>query len=94
VPRYVEVETSGSGPPPAAYLRIRNDHPAAVNVYVTAKTSELFLRQVRAQANEIFPVFGVSRGTLVSLRAKAVDGSQTWSRDSVALADTVQWNLR
>jgi hypothetical protein len=92
--RLIKVRTGSRTPPAAAYLSLENGHTGAVNVYLIAKTTEVFLRQVKARTRETFPVHGVETGTLVSLRAKAVDGQQSWVRDSVALADTIRWNLR
>jgi hypothetical protein len=90
--RQVEVRT---GPTPAAdvSLRFTNNLSQAVNVYVTSGGSDIFLKQVAANSVEVLPISGMSAGTTVSLKARTVDGTRTYTRDNVYLATNYEWRV-
>ena len=90
--RQVEVRT---GPTPAADVSIRftNNISQAVNVYVTTGGSDVFLKQVAANSVEVLPVSGMSAGSVVTLKARTVDGTRTYTRDNVALAANYEWRV-
>ncbi len=90
--RQVEVRT---GPPPAADVSIRltNNLSQAVNVYVTTGGTDVFLKQVAANSVEVLPVSGIAAGTTVTLKARTVDGTRTYTRDNVYLATNYEWRV-
>jgi len=72
---------------------VTNNHTQAVNVIVVSAGNEIFARQVPAGATETIPVAGVAVGSSVTLRATAVDGSRSWSKQNVVLASTTPWQV-
>jgi hypothetical protein len=90
--RQVEVRT-GAQPAAAVTLRMTNNLSQAVNVYVTSGGSDLFLRQVPANSTEALPVQGVAAGSSVSLKARTVDGTRTYSKDNVVLEGSYSWQV-
>lgn len=91
-PRQVEVST---GAQPAADISIRftNNLTQAVNLYVTTGGTDVFLKQVAASAVEVVPVRGLSAGQTVSLKARTVDGTRTYTRDNIALVANYEWRV-
>lgn len=91
-PRQVEVTT---GPQPAADVSIRltNNLSQAVNLYVTTGGTDVFLKQVAPNAVEVVPVHGLTAGTTVTLKARTVDGTRTYTRDNVYLASNYEWRV-
>jgi hypothetical protein len=91
-PRQVEVTT---GPQPAADVSIRftNNLTQAVNLYVTTGGTDVFLKQVAASSVEVVPVRGLNAGTTVTLKARTVDGTRTYSRDNIYLAANYEWRV-
>jgi hypothetical protein len=90
-PRNVEVR---SAPTRAeTHVRVTNALGQAVNVYVLSGDNEIFLRQVAANSEARLPVTGVSAGSTVRLRAVTVDGSRTYTSDSVVLQGTYPWRV-
>jgi len=90
--RQVEVRT-GAQPAAAVSVRMTNNLSQAVNVYVTSGGSDLFLRQVPANSTEELPVQGVAAGSSVSLKARTVDGTRTYSKDNVVLSTSNTWQV-
>jgi hypothetical protein len=90
--RQVEVRT-GAQPAAAVSVRMTNNLSQAVNVYVTTGGSDLFLRQVPANSTEELPVQGVAAGSSVSLKARTVDGTRTYSKDNVVLSTSNTWQV-
>lgn len=90
--RQVEVRT---GPEPAAdvALHVTNNLSQAVNVYVVSGTNDIFLKQVAANTVEHIPVSGVAAGSTVNLRAVTVDGTRTYTKNSVTLNAMYDWRL-
>src|SRR6476659_3044979 len=91
-PRQVEVTT---GPAPAADVSIRftNNLTQAVNLYVTSGGTDVFLKQVAASSVEVVPVRGLAAGTTVTLKARTVDGTRTYTRDNIYLAANYEWRV-
>lgn len=91
-PRQVEVST---GPQPAADVSIRftNNLTQAVNLYVTSGGTDVFLKQVSASSVEAVPVRGINAGTTVTLKARTVDGTRTYTRHDVYLAANYDWRV-
>jgi hypothetical protein len=91
-PRQVEVTT---GPQPAADVSVRftNNLTQAVNLYVASGGTDVFLKQVAANSVEIVPVRGITAGTTVTLKARTVDGTRTYSRDNVYLGANYEWRV-
>lgn len=90
-PRNVEVQTSASRP--ETYVRVTNTLGQAVNVYVLSGDNEIFLRQVAANTEARLPVPNVASGSTVRLRAVTIDGSRTYTSDSVVLQGTYPWRV-
>jgi len=90
--RQVEVR---SGPQPAAEVAVQmtNNLSQAVNVYVVSAGSDVFLRQVAANSTETLPVQGIATGASVSLKARTVDGTRTYTKDNVVLTGTYNWQV-
>ncbi len=92
VHRQVEVTT---GPEPVAdvSLRFTNNLSQAVNVYITSGGSDVFLKQVSANSVEVLPIRGIAAGTTVTLKARTVDGTRTYTRDNIVLATNYDWRV-
>ena len=90
--RQVEVRT---GPEPAAEvaLHVTNNLSQAVNVYVVSGGNDIFLKQVAANSVEHIPVSGVAAGSTVNLRAVTVDGTRTYTKNTVTLSSMYDWRL-
>ena len=90
--RPVEVRT---GPAQAAEvgLQVTNNLSQAVNVYVVSGGSDIFLRQVGANATESLPVQGVAAGSAVTLKATTVDGTRTYTKENVTLSSSYRWQV-
>lgn len=91
-PRQVEV-TTGAQPAADVSIRFTNNLTQAVNLYVTSGGTDVFLKQVAANAVEVVPVRGLSAGQTVTLKARTVDGTRTYSRDNVYLASNYEWRV-
>ena len=91
-PRQVEV-TTGAQPAPDISIRLTNNLSQAVNLYVTTGGTDVFLKQVGANAVEIVPVKGINAGTTVTLKARTVDGTRTYTRDNVSLGASYEWRV-
>jgi hypothetical protein len=91
-PRQVEVTT---GPQPAADVSVRltNNLTQAVNLYVTTGGTDVFLKQVAASSVEVVPVHGLAAGTTVTLKARTVDGTRTYTRDNIYLSSNYEWRV-
>lgn len=90
--RQVEVRT---GPQPAADVSVRmtNNLSQGVNVYITTGGTDVFLKQVAANSTEVLPVSGIAAGTTVTLKARTIDGTRTYTRDNVYLASNFEWRV-
>ena len=80
-------------PVAAASVRFTNNDNSAVNVYVVNEGTDLFLKQVAANASEDLPVAGIASGTQVRLKATRTDGSKTYTSDPMPLTSTTTWRV-
>src|SRR5256714_1229552 len=90
--RQVEVRT-GPEPTTDVSLHVTNNLSQAVNVYVVSGANDIFLKQVSANSVEHIPVAGVPAGATVNLRAVTVDGTRTYTKNSVTLSTMYDWRL-
>jgi len=91
--RQVEV---GDGPAAAQQslaISVSNTLGQAVNVYVMQGSSETFVRQVPANATQLVTISGVSSGDTVTLRARTIDGTRTFTSDAMVLTSGQQWRV-
>ncbi len=91
-PRQVEV-TTGAQPAADVSLRFTNNLTQAVNLYVTNAGTDIFLKQVAASTVEQVPIHGLASGTTVTLKARTVDGTRTYTRDNIVLASSYDWRV-
>lgn len=91
-PRQVEV-TTGAQPAADVSIRFTNNLTQAVNLYVTTGGTDVFLKQVAANSVEVVPVRGISAGTTVTLKARTVDGTRSYTRDNIYLAANYEWRV-
>ena len=91
-PRQVEV-TTGAQPAADISIRLTNNLSQAVNLYVTSGGTDVFLKQVAANGVEVVPVKGINAGTTVTLKARTVDGTRTYTRDNVYLSSNYEWRV-
>lgn len=94
--RQVEVTTNPepSTSEAAISLRVTSSLAQPVNVYVVVSGNEMFVRQVGAQATEQAVVRGIAPGTVVTLRARPVDGRQVYEKADVRLDPGVyEWRV-
>jgi len=91
-PRQVEV-TTGAQPAADISIRLTNNLSQAVNLYVTSGGTDVFLKQVAANAVEVVPVKGINAGTTVTLKARTVDGTRTYTRDNIYLSSNYEWRV-
>lgn len=91
-PRQVEV-TTGAQPAADVTLRFTNNLTQAVNLYVTSAGTDIFVKQVAASTVEMVPIHGLAAGTTVTLKAKTVDGTRTYTRDNIVLASSYDWRV-
>jgi hypothetical protein len=91
-PRQVEVRTAPTQTADVA-IQFTNNLSKAVNVYVNNAGSDLFVRQVPANTTEHLPVPGVRAGTVVTLKATPVDGSQGYAKSDVTMTEMVTWRV-
>jgi len=91
-PRQVEVRTAPTQTAEVA-IEFTNNLSRAVNVYVNSGGSDLFVRQVPANTSDHLPVPGVSAGTVATLKATPVDGSQGYTKPGVTMTALVTWRV-
>lgn len=91
-PRQVEVRSAPSQQTEVA-IHFTNRLSKAVNVYVNAGESDLFVRQVGPNTTEHLAVRGISAGTRVTLKARPIDGSSGYERPGVTLTDMTMWTI-
>lgn len=92
-PRQVQVET-GTATTNEVALRVTNNLSQAVNVYISGGgTTDVFVKQIGANSSEWVPVQGFSAGSIVTLRARTVDGARTYSKDNVRLENMYEWRV-
>ncbi len=78
----------------AISLRVVNSLDQPVNVYVVMGGNEMFVRQVGARSTETAVVRNVPAGSVITLRARPVDGRQAYERADVRLdAGVFEWRV-
>jgi len=90
--RKVNVSTAPA-PVKAATFRVTNNLTQPVNIYVTSAGSDVLAGQVPPNSTQVLSAPGVAAGTTVSLKARTVDGTRTYSRDDVVLASSFVWQV-
>lgn len=90
--RQIEVRT---GPTVQADVSVRltNNLTQAVNFYVVSGGSDIFVKQIGSNSTENVPILGVAAGSTVTLKAVTVDGTRTYTRESVALNGVYEWRV-
>ncbi|HKV52207.1 MAG TPA: hypothetical protein VJO52_13530 [Gemmatimonadaceae bacterium] len=94
--RGVKVNTA---PAPAAAaakpvsFHVTNNLAQPVNVYVTSGGSDILAGQVAGNSTSALSVPGVGNGATVSLKARTVDGTHTYTRDDVTLTTSFTWQV-
>ena len=91
-PRQVEV-TTGAQPAADVSIRLTNNLTQAVNLYVTSGGTDVFIKQVAAGSAEVVPVRGIAAGSTVTLKARTVDGTRTYTRDNISLVSNYEWRV-
>ena len=91
-PRQVEVRTAPTQTSEVA-IHFTNNLSKAVNVYVNAGQSDLFVRQVAANTTAHLPVPGITAGTRVTLKAKPIDGAAGYERQGITMTDMTTWRV-
>jgi len=86
-PRQVEVRTAPPAPAEVA-LEVTNNAGQSVNVYVTYNGTDQFVQQVRTATSLRLPVRGIPAGSTVTIWAKTVDGTKTWTKPNVVITGT------
>ena len=91
-PRQVEV-TTGPQSPADVSLNFTNNLTQAVNLYVTTGGTDVFLKQVASSSTEVVPIRGLAAGQTVTLKARTVDGTRTYTRPNIYLASNYEWRV-
>ena len=92
-PRQVQIETGATTSNEVA-LRVTNNLSQAVNVYISGGgTTDVFVKQIGANSSEWVPVQGFAVGSVVTLRARTVDGARTYTKDNVVLENMYEWRV-
>ena len=92
-PRQVQIETGATTSNEVA-LRVTNNLSQAVNVYISGGGStDIFVKQIGANSSEWVPVQGFSVGSMVTLRARTVDGARTYHKDNIVLENMYEWRV-
>jgi hypothetical protein len=91
-PRQVEVRSAPTQQTDVA-IHFTNNLSKAVNVYVNAGESDLFVRQVPGNTTAHLPVAGITSGTRVTLKARPVDGSPGYERAGITMTDMTEWRI-
>ena len=92
-PRKVEVRSEPQAQQNQVSLHVTNNASQAVNVYVVSGGNPIFVGQVPANTSQHLTVAGVASGTVVTLRATTTDGTQTYTKDNVALSGMYAWQV-
>lgn len=90
--RSVSVNTAPTPVKPATF-RVTNNLTQPVNVYVTSAGTDVLAGQVAPNSTQMLTVPGVAPGSTVSLKARTVDGTRSYSRDDVVLTSSFTWEV-
>ncbi|HTL94571.1 MAG TPA: hypothetical protein VL157_03465 [Gemmatimonadaceae bacterium] len=92
--RKVQVKTAPAPSPAAAVtFRVTNNLAQPVIVYVTTGGSDVQAGQVAGNSTSALSVPGLATGSTVSLKARTVDGTHTYTRDDVTLTSSFTWQV-
>jgi len=91
--RGVQVKTAPTPSVKAVTFHVTNNLPQPVNVYVTTGGSDVLAGQVAGNSTQALSVPGVATGSTVSLKARTVDGTHTYTRDDVTLTSSYTWQV-
>jgi hypothetical protein len=84
----------GTGEQPASEvsLRVTNNLAQAINLYIRSGASDVFVKQIAGNTVEWVPIQGFRAGTSVTLLARPVSGTPTYSHP-VVLTQSVEWRV-
>jgi|SRR5690606_21150573 hypothetical protein len=91
--RQVEVSDGPSTAQQSVAISVTNSLAQAVNIYVMQGSSETFVRQLPANSTQLVTIPGVGSGSTVTLRARTVDGTRTFTSDAMSLTSGQQWRV-
>lgn len=92
--RGVQVNSAPApAPVKAVAFRVTNSLQQAVNVYVTVNGGDVLAGQVAPNSTRALTVPGVGEGATVSLKARTVDGTRTYTRDDVVITSSFTWQV-
>lgn len=91
--RKVKVNTAPAPAETVTSIQVSNNLTQAVNVYVTSGASDILAGQVPANTTMSLIVHGVASGAMVSLKARTVDGTRTYTKDDVPFSPTLRWTV-
>ena len=91
-PRQVEVRSAPTQQTDVA-IHFTNNLSKAVNVYVNAGESDLFVRQVAGNTTAHLPFPGITSGARVTLKARPVDGSSGYERPGITMTNMTEWRI-
>lgn len=91
--RNVQVKTAPAPTAKPVTFHVTNNLPQPVNVYITTGGSDVLAGQVAGNSTSALSVPGVGSGASVSLKARTVDGTHTYTRDDVTLTDSYTWQV-
>ncbi|HEX8716114.1 MAG TPA: hypothetical protein VF722_03980 [Gemmatimonadaceae bacterium] len=92
--RKVKVNTA---PAPAAAadvsFEVSNNLTQPVNVYVTSGGTDILAGQVGPNSTQALSARGVPSGSMVTLKARTVDGTRTYTKDGVSFSTGLRWSV-
>lgn len=91
--RKVKVNTAPSPATTVTSFQVSNNLTQAVNVYVTSGGADILAGQVGANSTMSLSVRGVQIGGTVSLKARTVDGTRTYTKDDVVFTSGLRWTV-
>ena len=91
-PRRVEVQT-GEQQAAEVALHVTNRDNQTVRVFVVHNNQEIFAGEVAAGEEKHLPVSGVKAGTQVTLRARRLDGTRTYTSDPMSASGMTAWRV-
>ncbi|HWG54555.1 MAG TPA: hypothetical protein VN677_14775 [Gemmatimonadaceae bacterium] len=92
--RKVKVNTAPTPTPAAAAdvsFEVSNNLTQPVNVYVTSAGADILAGQVGPNSTQALTARGVPSGSMVTLKARTVDGTRTYTKDDVAFTSGLRW---
>jgi len=90
--RHVKVNTAPA-PAPQVTFQVTNGLSQAINVYLTTAGSDVLVGQVPPNSTKALSAAAAPAGVSVSLKARTVDGTRTYTRDDVVLSPSYTWQV-